>query len=370
MAYLNITEPGICADCRGPLPVPRHGRRMRCFECARNAGRPLAREKFSFEKFADDWNAGMPTEEIATKYGVCTATIYKATKAAGTSRKRGPMQSPDAESRARQMIDAYTAGLSLEKIGEIHGVTRERVRQIISKRGVTRFDGGPSIRAEAKKATRAFRIAANRDERSMRVYGCLYAGLEALLGKGVQPTSNKATKAYVHQKRNSAKRGIKFSLTFPQWWAVWQKSGKWEQRGRGQGYVMARTGDVGSYSVGNVYICTQSQNSKDSFIKTPASVRALKAKLNPNSKTRLGNGRGWTYQARCKARPYQVMVGKDRIGNFATEQEARSAYVEECNRRQLELKSRLRNTTNPAPLGATSENKKFTGTTEAVAHEL
>lgn len=350
---------------------------MRCFECARKAGRPLAREKFSFEKFADDWNAGMPTEQIAAKYGVCTATIYKASKAAGTTRKRGPMQSPDAESRARQMIDAYSAGLSLEKIGEIHGVTRERVRQIISKRGVTRFDGGSSIRAEAKKAARTFRIVANRDERCMRVYGCLYSGLETLLGKGVQLTSNKAAKAYVHQKRNSDKRGIEFSLTFPQWWAVWQKSGKWEQRGRGQGYVMARTGDVGSYSVGNVYICTQSQNSKDSYIKTPASIRTAKRAVTMAAKgydhlagLGLGRGRGWTYLKKCKSRPYQVKVGRETVGYFATEQEARSAYIEECNRRQLELKNRLRNTTNTAPLGATSENKKFTGTTEAVNHEL
>jgi transposase len=307
-----------------------------CRDCDQNARK--ARKILTFDMFAEDWNEGIPTSQIAEKYGVHVVTIYNAARAAGAKRKRVQPKSPTSESRAQQMIDAYSAGLSLKKIGEIHGVTRERVRQIISARGITRLDGGIAINSAARKVARSARIIARRDEQCIRVYGCIYSSLETLLGVGVRLTSNKATKAYVQHRKNSAFRDIEFSLTFPQWWAVWQKSGKWEERGRGNGYVMARKGDNGSYSVGNVYICTQSQNVKDGYIKTPSHIRTAKAKANPNRKSRLGHGRGWTYDKKCTLRPYQVMVGSTRIGNFATEQEARAAYLQECEKRIHEAK--------------------------------
>lgn len=70
-----------------------------------------------------------------------------------------------------------------------------------------------------------------------------------------------------HARRAGAKqRGIPFLMTFEEWWAIWQDSGKWEQRGchRGQ-YVMARFRDAGPYAVGNVRICTREENSAEYF---------------------------------------------------------------------------------------------------------
>jgi transposase len=298
------------------------------------------RKRFEFSVFSDDWNAGVSVKAIAEKHGVNVVTVYKAIRTAGATRKRSYTHPEEVasslEARAKQMVRAYGAGLSLEKIGEIHGVTRERVRQIISARGITRFDGGPSLKAAAQKAARAARRAASQDERCLRVYGCIYAALEALIGAGVRVTSHKAARAYVQHKRNSDARGIEFSLTFPQWWAVWQKSGKWDERGRAK-YVMARNGDIGAYSVGNVRICTSSENIKEGYIKTPASVRAAKRASNPaaNNRTTLGRGRGYTILKRCTTRPYQVMCGKDRVGYFATEEEARAAYLAACEAKRL-----------------------------------
>ena len=50
-------------------------------------------------------------------------------------------------------------------------------------------------------------------------------------------------------------RGIPFTLTFEEWWDIWDKSGKYEERGtlRGQ-YGMSRYNDVGPYAIGNVFI--------------------------------------------------------------------------------------------------------------------
>lgn len=63
------------------------------------------------------------------------------------------------------------------------------------------------------------------------------------------------------QRKDAARRGIEFKLTFQQWLRIWLASGRWGQRGprRGQ-YVMARFGDVGPYEEGNVKIIRSEEN--------------------------------------------------------------------------------------------------------------
>jgi hypothetical protein len=70
-------------------------------------------------------------------------------------------------------------------------------------------------------------------------------------------------KAYTVQKADAKARNIPFLLTFEQWWAVWVASGHWEQRGRrADQYCMARKRDRGGYTVGNVIIITNAENSR------------------------------------------------------------------------------------------------------------
>ena len=58
-------------------------------------------------------------------------------------------------------------------------------------------------------------------------------------------------------------RGVGWELTFPEWWEIWQNSGKYHLRGhcRGQ-YVMARNWDAGPYAVGNVDIQLVRENAR------------------------------------------------------------------------------------------------------------
>lgn len=57
---------------------------------------------------------------------------------------------------------------------------------------------------------------------------------------------------------------IEFRLTFEHWLEIWVVSGHWERRGRGAGkYCMARLNDLGHYEVGNVFIQSFSDNSKE-----------------------------------------------------------------------------------------------------------
>jgi transposase len=44
--------------------------------------------------------------------------------------------------RNEQMAEYYKRGWTLERIGQKYGITRERVRQIVKKQGLTWKDGG------------------------------------------------------------------------------------------------------------------------------------------------------------------------------------------------------------------------------------
>lgn len=79
-------------------------------------------------------------------------------------------------------------------------------------------------------------------------------------------TSTRTPYVCFREQRRKAivERGIAWELTFDQWKAIWDASGRFEQRGIYSGqYVMGRYGDEGPYSVDNVYICLCSQNVLD-----------------------------------------------------------------------------------------------------------
>ena len=71
----------------------------------------------------------------------------------------------------------------------------------------------------------------------------------------------KFLKVYKAQKSNAKTRGIDFLLTFEQWLAIWNESGKLLERGRGANkFCMCRVNDSGAYEIGNVFIGTGREN--------------------------------------------------------------------------------------------------------------
>ena len=74
---------------------------------------------------------------------------------------------------------------------------------------------------------------------------------------------NKIKHKYNCQKSKAKHRGIDFELTFDQWWNIWERSGKWDQRGYKKGqYVMSRKNDIGPYAIDNVFIQLSEDNHK------------------------------------------------------------------------------------------------------------
>ena len=174
-------------------------------------------------------------------------------------------QTRQSKARAAKMAALYRAGMTLQQIGEKYGISRERVRQLMTKHeGMRQSGGGQHVKAVARKQ----QVTAAKDARYLEKYGCTFAQYSEARAIGKRMRANGAgvyqtpLRAFINQKNNAKNRGIAWELTFWQWWTIWQESGKWEQRGRAKdAYVMSRFGDSGAYAAGNIYIGTLAENS-------------------------------------------------------------------------------------------------------------
>lgn len=102
--------------------------------------------------------------------------------------------------RAANMLALYRAGRTLEEIGQQFGLTRERVRQLMTKHfGTRQNDGGQHARMERRRQRRE----AARNIRCLKKWGCGWDQYVAIRDM------KKPTRAYASQMRNAHKRGIK-----------------------------------------------------------------------------------------------------------------------------------------------------------------
>lgn len=209
--------------------------------------------------------------------------------------------------RDQKMAAMYRHGITLEKIGKQFKLTRERVRQILGKNGVQPGDGGGSLVAKARRAA---------SERARETRYLVKYGLPVEVVKQLQ--KDRVTHAFNQQRQSAKNRGIVWNLTFAQWFAVWQTSGKLHLRGIGKGkYVMSRVSDQGCYELGNVHIQLATENSKEAVAKWKGKAKANRGVFC------LYPGREMAWLAR---------VGKTSLGFYKTEAEAvaaRAAFLED-----------------------------------------
>jgi len=252
---------------------------------------------------------GMTCRELSRAIGCSCFTVWAWAKREGvtlTSGRRG-QQTDD---RAEAMKSMYRQGMTLQVIGEKYNVTRERVRQILARAGVDSKCGGKSVQARLKRnAAERSRVAAQ--ARRAEKWGVPFDLLAEL-------RSNGTIRAFEQQRHNSRKRGIVWKLTFGQWFAVWQASGKLHLRGRGKGrYCMSRHRDEGGYELGNVHVQLCTTNSSEGFGKARGKPKAF-------------TGVFCIYPGRELA--WLAKVGKVRLGYFASADaayEARNDYLTE-----------------------------------------
>lgn len=225
--------------------------------------------------------------------------------------------SGDNAERLSPLVALYRDGYTLEQLGKLYGITRERVRQILAKYAcVSGKDGGASISA----VRRAEKLRTERNARCFKKFGCTYEQYLSLrhmarghtgVGHGYSRTP---TGAYRCQRSNARHRRIDWNLTLWQWWTIWKESGHWEERGRGQGYVMCRVNDEGPYAVGNVFIATAIENCS-------SAPKKKKSNLPCGVQKRVRGGYVTYIAQRC-------IGGKlKRLGSFKTPELARAAYL-------------------------------------------
>jgi len=290
--------------------------------------------------------SGLTRSECAVKLdysysGIVLAGLKHGIEFTHASAQQGP------DERSKTMAAMYEGGCTLAQIGRQFGVTRERVRQIIKKRhGMNANSGGAYAKAEAKRLERRARLEAKclqKDGCTLTQYREMLALGRGLMKAGV-PRDRTPRGAFSGQKRNAKARGIGWELTFWQWWTIWQQSGHWEERGRGQGYMMCRYGDVGPYAVGNIYIATGVHNGsvqpnnpyrKDHPDHDEAVAKLVKRNANrrppsrPMHTVHIGLPKGVTlHKASGRYMAQGTVNGSHKyLGSFKTPEEAHSAYV-------------------------------------------
>ena len=273
-----------------------------------------------------------------------------------------PHKDYSTDPRVLKMAEMFRQGLTLQEIGRQHGLTRERVRQLLHWGGIAPDEGGKSVRVEAMRSVSISKERQRQAKQEAR-FGVPYDLLQALRANG-------ATRAFQQQRRTSSIRGIEWRLTLGQWWAVWQTSGKFDQRGRGIGsYCMSRIRDDGPYALGNVHVQRTEENGREAVAKWagkekpnkgvyciyPGREMAWQARVGRKSlgfyasaeaagaaraaymsehgltcNVGFGRGRGWTFLARNKVRPYMVQVAGTKPTYHATQAEAEAEYARRC----------------------------------------
>jgi hypothetical protein len=235
--------------------------------------------------------------EIADALGCCYQYTARLARSCGVKPIRHGLGTAQPTEREATMVTMYRQGVTLEKIGQTFNVTRERVRQILRKVGVSANEGGAAKVAQAKGSA----YKAKQDARYLARHGMAFDEFKKWRG-----TSTLV--AYRSQANSARQRGIEWGLNFAQWLDVWLTSGKLELRGRGKGkYCMSRIKDSGGYVVGNVHIQLCTKNSLEAVEKWRGKRKDNRGVFNMYPGTQ---------------RPWIARIGDKQIGRYATEAEA------------------------------------------------
>ena len=180
------------------------------YQWARGAGIQLERsgedQKVLKARILELAVAGKSTDEIALELRVRPYAVYRLARVAGISLKRSfkTKTDPEREARRSKMAEMYRQGVTLAKIGEQFGMTRERVRQIIGPLGLNGMNGGASVVAKVRRVSRDNDLEA----KCLAKYGLPVAVVRQLRKDGV-------TRAFQAQRQSAFNRGIAWELNLP-----------------------------------------------------------------------------------------------------------------------------------------------------------
>lgn len=169
------------------------------------------------------------------------------------SRRR---KAPSPSITDEQIAARYHAGETLEQLGDVVGVTRERIRQRLKRIGVSYMVGG---RHELLQASRLAARVENRQLKRAeyeRRRGFTPEQREAAINEGFHKD---AFLIWQSKRQNILREGGEWNLTYLQWLQVWKDSGRIAEHGKdkhGAQAIMVAKDRSKPWEVGNVHIVT------------------------------------------------------------------------------------------------------------------
>ena len=163
--------------------------------------------------------------------------------------------------RVPDLVKQYTSQVvSLEDLGLQHGVTRERIRQLLKKAGVTAKD---SYRRLSKTVRRAAQKREQRNNHCLAVYGCDFAAFQKVTGvnrlsDGV--CQKPIIKMWKHHVRYSRRQLSEWQFTLPEY-AEFVGPRLHEISCSKNGIVLSRKDKNGPFSKANCELITLKENS-------------------------------------------------------------------------------------------------------------
>lgn len=133
-------------------------------------------------------------------------------------------------SRESDMIDMYVSGLTYREIGEIYGVSRQRIHQILKPFGITWVDGGAHLISQKRLAEYEARLEAKIQDK----YQITLSDYREFMANGYKYSW---IRAYQNHRNNHKKDG--YNLSFKDWWEFLSSHDNYEDYARG-GYSLVR----------------------------------------------------------------------------------------------------------------------------------
>lgn len=179
------------------------------------------------------------------------------------------------------MCNMFRDGIVLEEIGNKYNITRERVRQILRRHGLTRFDGGQHVITLQKKQKQDALRKERRTKRAAK-YGVTLEVFDKLAKRVSSHAMARFREIRWHVSAGTYpyKKGVEWDLTLLDYANTWEKAGLEPAQ---RGYYFARKDLDKGYVKDNMQILTAGEFGSRTanlfgFIAHPENTTKRKAK--------------------------------------------------------------------------------------------
>ena len=154
-------------------------------------------------------------------------------------------EDPKRRKGIQKIARRYLSGGTCTAIADEVGLTAERVRQILRALGISRLQGGVSLRTARRQLLQDKERLRKLERTARRNYRCSHEEVERVLAewRAISPAYRRlphwSHRSPLHRFRvfsasASRNRRRPVALTLPEWWTVWKDSGHWKNYGRGR----------------------------------------------------------------------------------------------------------------------------------------